>query len=369
MDAAQKTEASGSPRKIRRIVLEGSPEKMGEEHGETYRDEIRKYAADRVALSGGGTWSGRAAGRDEVLALAAAMLPAHRAYSEELCTELEAMARACDISPAEAIIVGGFTDFVDAVRATGAAVPDEDDCTAVVVPDAMAEGQGFLAQTWDMHASATEYVTLLDIRPRDAPRSLVFSTVGCLGQIGINEVGISIGINNLAAEVGASGVTWPLVIRRALAQKDIQSALRCITEAPLTGAHHYLLMDAQGTGFDVEAMPQACAVRELGESPLVHTNHCLDPTTRGYEAAKPADLMTSSKARLERATQLLDRSRVELSDLMDLTRDSEAICQIARPPYQIESSGAAIMRPRTREMWAVWGLPSENEYSHFRFDP
>jgi len=352
---------------MRRIVLEGSAQDMGRCHGETYREEIRDYTEDRVALSSSGSWSGRAADREEVIELAASMLPAHRAYSEDLCSEMEAMAEACDLTPAEAIIVGGFTDFVDAVRATGAGVPDEDDCTAVVVQDYMAGGQGYLAQTWDMHASATEHVTLLDIRPQDGPRSFVFSTVGCLGQIGINEAGIAIGINNLAAQVGARGVTWPLVIRKALLQTDIEAALRCITEAPLAGAHHYLLLDGEGRGFDVEAMPQGCAVRVLGEEPLIHTNHCLDPGSQIHEAAKPPALMASSQARLDRAKELLDRSQIELADLMALTRDPQAICQVSKPPYHIESSGAAIMRPGTREMWAVWGLPSENEYDHFEF--
>ncbi len=352
---------------MRRIVLEGSAEEMGHQHGETYRDEIRAYAEDRVALSSGGSWSGRPADREEVLELAASMLPAHRAYSADLCREMEAMADACDLTPAEAIIVGGFTDFVDAVRATGAGVPEEDDCTAVVVPNGMSGGQGYLAQTWDMHASATEHVTLLDVRPENAPRSFVFSTVGCLGQIGINEAGIAVGINNLAAEVGMRGVTWPLVIRQVLLQTDIDAALRCITEAPLTGAHHYLLLDASGRGFDVEAMPQGCAVRKLGEKPLVHTNHCLDPASIEHEAEKPPALMASSQVRLDRAKELLDCSQVGLTDLMALTRDSQAICQVSKPPYHIESSGAAIMRPATGEMWAVWGLPSENEFDHFRF--
>ena len=52
---------------------------------------------------------------------------------------------------------------------------------------------------------------------------------------------------------------------------------------------------------------------------------------------------------------------------MDLTRDSEAICQRAAPPFHIESSGAVIMRPAGGELWAVWGLPSENEYEAFSF--
>jgi isopenicillin-N N-acyltransferase-like protein len=367
MDPVLEKEGERANRGIRRIVLEGSPEEMGTCHGESYRDEIRAYAEDRVSLSSSGSWSGRAADRQEVLELAASMLPSHRAYSAALCAEMEAMARACDLSPAQAIIVGGFTDFVDALRSTGAGAPEEDDCTSVLVPNAMADGRGFLAQTWDMHASATEHVTLLDVRPNDSPRSLVFSTVGCLGQIGVNEAGIAIGINNLSAEVGRQGVTWPLVIREALAQTDLEAAVDSVTRAPLTGAHHYLLMDGAGRGFDIEAMPQGCAIRELGEKPLVHTNHCLDAGMRKHESKKPPELMASSQARLDRATELLDCARVEVADLMDLTRDSQAICQVAKPPYHIESSGATIMRPGTPEMWAVWGLPSENEFSHFEF--
>ena len=149
-------------------------------------------------------------------------------------------------------------------------------------------------------------MTLLDVRPPDAPRSLVFSTVGCLGQIGVNEAGIAIGINNLNAEVGARGVTWPLVIREALAQTSLEAAAESVTRAPLTGAHHYLLMDGVGRGLDIEAMPQGCAIRELGDEPLVHTNHCLDPAMQKHQAEKAPALMASSQARLERACELLD---------------------------------------------------------------
>ena len=365
MDSAQEKSGERANREIRRIVLEGSPEAMGACHGESYKDEIRAYAQDRVELSSSGSWSGREASREEVLDLAASMLEAHRSYSAPLCAEMEAMARACDLSAAEAIVVGGFTDFVDALRATGAGVPEEDDCTAVLVPNAMADGRGFLAQTWDMHASATEHVTLLDVRPDGGPRSLVFSTVGCLGQIGVNEAGIAIGINNLNAAVGRRGVTWPLVIRKALAQTSLEAAAESVTGAPLTGAHHYLLMDGAGRGLDIEAMPQGCAIRELGDKPLIHTNHCLDPAMEMHQAEKPPPLMASSQARLKRASELLDCAQVDVAALMDLTRDSQAICQVAKPPYHIESSGATIMRPGTPEMWAAWGLPSENEFSHF----
>jgi hypothetical protein len=58
---------------------------------------------------------------------------------------------------------------------------------------------------------------------------------------------------------------------------------------------------------------------------------------------------------------------VTLELLMELTRDPEAICQRSTPPHHIESSGAVIVRPAVPELWAVWGVPADNPYEHFRF--
>lgn len=353
---------------IRRIRLRGYPEDLGAKHGRAYRDDIRCYSEDRLELASNGSWAGRRASRQDILGLAEAMLPAHRAYSPSLCVEMEAMARASGISAAEAVIVGGFTDFVDAVRARADTVHEEDDCTAVIVPDARASGHGFLAQTWDMHDSATAHVVMLEFEPEKGPRAFVFSTVGCLGQIGMNDAGIAVGINNLSAAAGRIGVTWPFVVRKVLQQTDIEAALACVVDANLAGAHNYLLFDAHGRGYNVEAMPDGHSVTKLEEAPLVHTNHCLDPATRALEAARPPVLLESSERRLQRAQQLLlSELPVTFEQLALLTRDPVAICQRSQPPYHIESSGGAIMRPATGELWACWGLPSENEYEPFRF--
>ena len=92
----------------------------------------------------------------------------------------------------------------------------EDDCTAFIVPDHRAGGAGFYGQTWDMHDTATEHVVLLRVAPTEGPSALVFTTVGALGQIGMNELGVCLGINNLTATDGVAGVTWPQVVRSAL---------------------------------------------------------------------------------------------------------------------------------------------------------
>jgi isopenicillin-N N-acyltransferase-like protein len=350
---------------LRCLVLAGDAKRRGELHGKTFRDEIRHYTEERVLLASNGSWAGRSATRTEILQLAEETLPAHRAYDAELYEEMDALARASGLSPAEMVIVGGFTDFVDLVRAQVGDAPEEDDCTAVIVPDALADGAGFLAQTWDMHDTATEHVAMLEVRPDEGPAAHVFSTVGCLGQIGMNDAGIAVGINNLTAEKGQVGVTWPFVVRKILQQTDLEKALSCVLSANLAGAHNYLLFDRNGRGYNVEAMPERACVTELDVEPLVHTNHCLDREARAHEAEKAPALLSSSERRLLRGTLLLAERPVTLAGLTALTRDPD-VCQRARPPFNIESSGAVIMRPATGDFWAVSGIPADHEYEHLR---
>lgn len=354
---------------IRVLELSGSAGSMGTAHGTAYADDIRRYADDRIRLVMSGLWSGNRLGRSDVLAVASSCLQFHEEFSPDLTEEMNAIGRACGLTPEEMIVVGGFTDFVDVVRAsTGGPMPPEvieDDCTAFIVPDGRSQGAGYFGQTWDMHDSATQFVVLTDLRPVNKPRALVFTTTGCLGQIGMNEAGVAVGINNLTAVDGRPGVTWPHVVRKALEQTSAEGARDVIAGAPLAGAHSYLVFDSEGVGFNLEATPTATAVFELREEVLVHTNHMLSDATVGLEVARPPQLQASSEARLVRARLLLSDGDIDEQTLMAVTRDGEAICQIGYDPYHVESCGAAIMRPQTKDFWAVWGLPDQNEYEPF----
>jgi isopenicillin-N N-acyltransferase-like protein len=350
---------------IRSLRLEGGPRQRGEAHGRAFAAEIRQYTADRLELSRAGTDFSV----EETLALAASCLPAHQAYDPDLYAEMTAMAEAAGITSAEAVIVGGYTDFIDLVRARAGGGPTEDNCTAVIVPDRLTDRGGFLAQTWDMHASATPRVVMLEITPERGPAALVFSTVGCLGQIGMNEAGIAVGINNLTAADGKVGVTWPFVVRKALAQTELEAAVACVLDADLAGGHNFLIFDGEGNGVDIEAMPTRHHLTRLdGEAPLVHTNHCLAPGPASVEGPRPADLQASSEDRLAHARQILGFGPVDLDLLVGLTRDERAICRRGALPADYETCGAVIMRPRTQEMWACWGVPSESEYEHFALE-
>src|SRR5690606_29312607 len=288
--------ASYDRRDVRDAVLRvaGDPYALGLAHGRALAAWVRDYAEERVRLACSPVWSGRESTRAEVMALARACLSVHEETYPDLAEELRGIADGAGLSPAELVVSGGFTDFVDAVAAGalgegphgagaasggaaaagapggGEARPaggDEDDCTAFLVPAArMADGAPAFAQTWDMHEGSADHLVLLEGRPRGAPAFVVMTTAGCVGMIGMNEAGLTVGINNLTAADGRVGVTWPFVVRAMLREETLEAALEVLARAPLCGGHNYLVMDAAGRGANVEAMPTARAVTALAEA-------------------------------------------------------------------------------------------------------
>jgi isopenicillin-N N-acyltransferase like protein len=352
------------------LDVAGTPAEMGATHGRVARHALRAFADERVRLAGHPSWTGRQGSRAQVLALGEACLAAHRAYAPDLAAELDAMAEAAGLTPAEAVIAGGFTDFVDTVHAVGPgplapvlSPVTAMNCTAFLVPGARAAaGQAMLAQTWDMHETAAEHVIVLRGAPRDAPAFVTFTTAGCVGMIGMNEHGVCVGINNLSGGDGDVGVGWPFVVRKALQQRDLDGALRCVTEARLAGAHNYLLLDRSGRGANVEATTTRTVVTALEADAVVHTNHCLAPATAAVERPRDEAAVASSERRLNRARELLERSGLTPEDLQEVTRDAEAICYRGGPPRFVATCGAVVMRPGSGEFWAVRGLPTEAPY-------
>ncbi|MCB0163414.1 MAG: hypothetical protein KDI79_04255 [Anaerolineae bacterium] len=363
--------------KFRVLDVSGRPADLGYQHGLAYADQIPELAEERVRLSSDKKWTGRELSRAEVLALGQACLPYHEAYAPALMAELRGMSQATGVGLPELIILNGFTDFIDTVynaepvaqRGQVPAQPGADNCTAFIVsPDAAAEGQGFYGQTWDMHATATPFVMLLRGKPANGLSFLTLTIVGCVGMIGMNEAGIAVGVNNLLGGDGQVGVTWPFVIRQVLAQDNIEAALACITDARLAGAHNYMLIDAHGRGYNVEAMASRCHVVAVDHGSMVHTNHCLLPSNIEVERERLPQSRASSETRLSVAQNRLKPGGISLDDLVALTRNHEAssgVCVHAEEPLWIESCSAAIMRPATHELWAVWGNPCQNDYERF----
>jgi isopenicillin-N N-acyltransferase-like protein len=337
---------------LRVLEIHGDPTDFGRSHGLEYAEMIRAYLADRLGLSGDPAWAGHSVRPDIIMDLAEQTLPYHRAYSPGLYEELEALAAAAGVSVAEAVVVGGFTDLVDIVRALIGTAPVEDDCTAVIDPV-----DGVFAQTWDMHASAGEYVVMLKLDPIRGPAAVVQTTAGCLGQIGMNEASIGVGINNLTA-IGRPGVTWNFVVRKVLEQTDFDQAVGCVLDAELAGGHNYMLIGPDGSGVNIEAMPSSVRVTPVSDQTFVHTNHCLDLETMAEEGSRSYEHQENSVVRLEAAMR-------SANDLVGFFADP-AIARRAASPRETATCGAVVMRPASRRLESVWGVPGDEPWETFQ---
>lgn len=335
------------------IELKGSPEAVGKGHGAQLAELIGAYLSDRLHLSGDPYWAGRSSDPGAILALADETVVHHERFDAPLFQEMTAMADAAGITPAEAVVVGGFTDLIDVVRSHGGPALEEDDCTAVIDADS-----GVLAQTWDMHASAGEYVVMLRIEPDSGPRVLVQTTAGCLGQIGMNEAGIAIGINNLTA-YGRPGVTWPFVVRKVLAQSNLDEAVKVVLDADLAGGHNFLLMGPDGSGCNIEAMPDERRVTRVDNGVFVHANHCLDKATAREEG-------TRSPTSEESSTRRQKVGEEAAGDIEAMFLDPD-ISRRATQPHDVATCGAVVMKPGEKSLDAVWGVPGDYPWEHFDF--
>ncbi|MPZ51326.1 MAG: hypothetical protein GEU79_01075 [Acidimicrobiia bacterium] len=342
---------------IRTIDLTGGPVELGANHGKALFDDIQSHLAERMRLAGDGSWVGERIGRDRIIEEMELSLNAHERFDPDLFAECTAMAESAGISVGEAILLGGFTDAVDLLRSR----VGEDDCTAVMTPSEATHGP-LLAQTWDMHDTASAYIALLHIRPERGPAALVFTTAGCLGQIGMNTHGICVGINNLTAAEGTYGVSWPFVVRAALKMTNLSDVVDMITGTDLMGGHNYMVMDGAGHGYNIEAMPQRSVVDELRSRPLVHTNHSVHATTKAYEAVILTESMISSRGRYDRAGELLREEPSSIGALMELLRDEPMICRRSESPLNIQTCGAVVMNPADGELYACQGVPADVEF-------
>ena len=337
---------------MRVLEIFGDSSDLGRAHGSACAEMIRKYTEVRLDLTGQEDWSGGSADKDLILSCADETLEHHERFSESLYGEMLAMAEAAGISPQEAVAVGGFTDLVDVVRARVGEAPEEHNCTGIINPEG-----GFLAQTWDMHASAGEFVILLKVDPLMGLDAFVQTTAGCLGQIGMNEAGVAVGINNWTS-LGKPGVTWPFVVRKVLEQKTLDDAIGVILEADLAGGHNFFVMGPDGEGATIEAMPRSKKVTKTSGAPLVHANNCLHDETREEEAKRLPSWVENSNERLGIGVEKADDLEAFFADPM--------ISRRADDPHEVATCGAVIMEPAKLTMRAVWGIPGEHPWETFQ---
>lgn len=343
---------------LRIFELRGtSPRGWGEQHGETFRDDVRALYAVRLRLMLQKT---DLRSEDNVLALAAHHLPALERFDRALYDELCGVADGAGLTPAHLVVVNHYTDLRDlSLQTLGSLRENKTDpggCSAWFVAD---DNVRLLGQTWDMHGSATPFALLLLVPNDRGQRSAVFTVTGCLGMTGMTSWGTALSINNLNSIDATIGVVWPATVRRALREPDARSQLAVLQAAPIGSGRHYLVADKE-RAFGMETSGTRKKVifeTDPGaHTPsYFHTNHCVD------EEMKPTAKILAGSTTVQRYATL--KARTDAGRVPQTARAMfDAFADVALPHNpavvdDVATCGALVMDLKAGSVIACQGLP------------
>lgn len=360
---------------LKTVTLAGSPRQMGLQHGEELRDDVRGMIHTRVELAAEA--ASRAGARFDpqwCLNLAEESIPHLQRYSLPVFNELSGIADGAGLSLAEMIIGNGWTDFKDLLAMRVHLDQDEEqinECTSVVIGgNHTADGNTYLAQTWDMNVSAGQYMVLVRREPAEGPRSLSLTTAGCLSLIGMNEDGLAVGNTNLAPLDARPGVFYLALIHHALAQRSFEDAVAAITTAQRMSGHYYYLGGPHGEfmGIETTATKHELILPRLGA--YVHTNHYLTKALLATRLTPSAGVNTLGRQeQMQRLASALGDglSATDISHLLMNHEGDQPICRHNDDPQGAATLGAAVLCPQTRTMWAAGGNPCNGQFEQHSF--
>ncbi|RLA64147.1 MAG: hypothetical protein DRQ88_11420 [Epsilonproteobacteria bacterium] len=250
-----------------------SYKEWGHQHGEEFRQGIKELVEIRTELM----LARNPALKRDLKGLALEQLRVSSEYSPELAEELKGISEGSGISLEELVILNNYTDFRDIE------LPEEG-CSTLHVAR---KEKTIAGQTWDMHGTAKNYVSVLHIPAKDnKPEALLFSLVGCVGMMGVNTSQNLIGVNNINTRNAQIGLIWPILIRKILEYNSIDEMRKGLLSSPVTSGHNYLLSSPNiGEHWEItpEVSEKVLAVEPGKTGEIFHTNHCLGEATLPLE--------------------------------------------------------------------------------------
>lgn len=243
-----------------------TPLEWGQAHGEQFRAAINELAEIRLSLM---QEKNPTLDPTIISSLAAQQWEATRIYDEDLSTELQGICDGSGVSRELITILNNYTDFRDIK------LSDEQGCSVVYINF----GSPIAGQTWDMHGSAKNYVSVMRfLGPGGELESVIFSLVGCLGMMGFTRHRTTLQVNNINTDGAMAGAMWPAVVRKTLQHTSHEEMTCHLSTANVTSGHTYLVATKERAEM-WEVMPGLAERVDMlagnEEGYMFHTNHCL----------------------------------------------------------------------------------------------
>ena len=259
---------------------------------------------------------------------------------------------------------------------------DLGECTSVAVTGKRcADGHTRVAQNWDWIGYQRQNVLALRVHRDDPwPSFLTLTEAGILAKIGVNEVGVGVGLNILRATNDRQHVGIPVHVfqRMALDCADVKTVVKLAQSLVFAGSSNAILGDTSGHVCSLEYSPNGAAPVYPDHGVVAHTNHFCDPALAPFQA--PLTQMLTTEPRLDCANHHIGRwpDYIEDAHLQALLRDESGIGlsaadakfgAICRSPdlslpveLQVESVFGVIINCNARDMWVAPDVPSKVEF-------
>ncbi|MEB4615054.1 C45 family peptidase, partial [Leucobacter sp. M11] len=276
----------GPMRLLRLVTASETPAERGHEIGAALAQEIRANVDRYLAF-----FAVRGLNEATVRAVAESSLTALGEWSPGLAQELRSTAEAAGVEPWRLAALNARTEVLAVVGADR-----EGECsTAIYAPPGAAAPQTI--QTWDWHASLCPAGLLLELVPdstspeRRVGRVRLFTELGMLGKIGVNDAGIGVHFNILhhASDHPRGGVPVHAIARRILDEATSIAEAEAIARSARVSASTVLtvvsLRDEHPRAVCLELSPERVSVLTPDDAHwLLHTNHFRHPDQEPGEA-------------------------------------------------------------------------------------
>ncbi|MFS8051059.1 C45 family autoproteolytic acyltransferase/hydolase [Rhizobium sp. BR 314] len=171
-----------------------------------------------------------------------------------------------------------------------------------------------IAQTMDLPRWHDGAQVLLKTQDSEAGETMVFTSAGLIGLMGVSERGVGVCVNTLSQlAVSPTGLPVAFVMRGALACSSVSDAIRFLHDVPHASGQNYQLGDRQNIA-TVECSAGKVLPLATKSRCSLHTNHPLASDDR-RSATIPLAGSDSSRGRLQSLHLDLDDVRVTTDDV------------------------------------------------------
>ena len=333
---------------IAEIAVAGTPEELGEAHGEQLRSLVGDVYAWRMTEITDATGEAE----DAVLDRAARYLAPAESLAPDVVREVDGIGRGAGLAFRRAFFLQVATEV---------ALEPAAGCSAIGIADG--PRGPVVAQNWDQPEASAGKQVVLRLRPRGKPEILMFGHAGVVGYIGLNAHGLGHVGNQLYASgpVTAGGLTQYVINRRLLEFPSVETALEWLTSIPVASTCNYLIGDASGDLADVELGGGRATIQAQGRT-LAHTNHYLLEAFRSEDRVQ--DVLPDSGPRLD----TLQAGPAAVNLLRDHRGGPGSVCRHEAPPG-LTTRASIVLELGERALAVAYGPPCVTPYATYRMTP